>query len=64
MIVRRVTVVEVDVVNPVMDGRRRGKRPGVRTRAKLLRRASPQTTGVAEAILVKDPSNAVEAGEV
>ena len=64
MIVRRVMVVEVDVVNPVVDGRRTGKRPGVRARAKLLRRVSPQTIGVAEAILVRDPSKAVEAGEV
>lgn len=63
MIFQRVVVVEVDVVNSVVDGRRTKNRLGARARAKLLRRASPQT-GVAEAVLVGDPPNAVEAGEV
>lgn len=64
MIFQRVVVVEVDVVNSVVDGRRTKNRLGARARAKLLRRASPQATGVAEAVLVGDPLNAVEAWEV
>ena len=64
MIFRSVVVVEVDVVNPVVDGRRTRKRLGARARAKLLRRASPQATRVAEAVLVGDPPKAVEAREV
>ena len=67
MMVPRAVVAEVDVVTPVVDGRRREKRLVVRARAKLplvSPRASPQAVGVAEAALAGDQPNVVGSEEV
>ena len=66
MTMRRVGVVEVDVVTRVVHGRRIGKRQVARARAKLplvSRRASLQAAGVAEVALAGDQPNAVDCVE-
>lgn len=57
----------MDVVTPVVNGRRTGKCLAVRARAKLRlvsQRASPQAVGVAEAALPGDQPNGVDPEEV
>lgn len=57
----------MDVVTPVVNGRRTGKRLAVRVRAKLplmSRRASPQAVGIAEAASAGDQPNGVDIEEV